>query len=378
MQIDYKKRVFGLDLMRTVAILMVVFSHVLWIAPETTGLVKDLMSLAGVMGVEIFFVLSGFLIGRIIYKLVVAENFSNKKLWYFWVRRWFRTLPNYYLVLILNIFLCFYLGRELPKELWQYFFFLHNFAWEMPWFFPESWSLSVEEFAYILGPLLLYWGILFFKIKNRARWVLVITLGIIALFMITKLLYTYQMQQSTMTFWNTHLKAVVLYRLDAIYYGVLAAYCSLTFDKLWYRTRYVFLIMGLAVFLGINYLIPVKQLFIEQYPFFWNVLYLPINSIAIAFGLPWLSTWATAPKIVTAPVTLISKVSYSMYLLHYSIIMQLMKYYLPSENLSVFDLTVYILVYLAITLWASYLLYRSFEKPMMDLRDTDWLVNRFN
>ena len=169
-----------------------------------------------------------------------------------------------------------------------------------------------------------------------------------------------------------------MYRLDAIYYGVLAAYFSLVFEKKWLKLRVLFLYLGIIIFLGINYLIPNAQLLIQQHPFFWNVLYLPINSVAIAFCLPWLSSWKRAPKIVLVPVTLISLVSYAMYLLHYSVIMQLMKYYLPSEGLPKFDLIIYILVYLAITVLSSYLLYKLFEKPMMNLRDKKWIVNRFN
>ena len=69
MQINYSKRIFGLDIMRAVAILLVVFSHALWIVPEKTGIIPDLLSLSGVIGVEIFFVLSGFLIGRIVYNI---------------------------------------------------------------------------------------------------------------------------------------------------------------------------------------------------------------------------------------------------------------------------------------------------------------------
>ena len=57
MQIEYSKRIFGLDIMRAVAILLVVFSHTLWIVPGAQGFIPDLLSLAGVIGVEIFFVL---------------------------------------------------------------------------------------------------------------------------------------------------------------------------------------------------------------------------------------------------------------------------------------------------------------------------------
>ena len=151
-----KQRIFGLDVMRAAAILLVVFSHTLWIVPNAKGLVLDLLSLSGFLGVEIFFVLSGFLIGKIIYKLFVNDEFDFSKVKYFWVRRWFRTLPNYYFVLLLNIALAIYLGTNLPDNLWQYFLFFQNFSSGMPLFFTESWSLPIEEFAYIVGPLLQY------------------------------------------------------------------------------------------------------------------------------------------------------------------------------------------------------------------------------
>ncbi len=155
MQIDSRKRIFGLDLMRAIAIVLVVFSHITWILPNAHGFIPDLMSVAGVLGVELFFVLSGFLIGRIIYKLFLSSDFGFKSVLHFWVRRWFRTLPNYYLALILNIVIAIYIGLSLPDNLFRYFIFLQNFNSEMPFLFIESWSLSIEEFAYILGPLLL-------------------------------------------------------------------------------------------------------------------------------------------------------------------------------------------------------------------------------
>ena len=76
MQAHSGKRVFGLDLMRAIAILLVVFSNLSWITPKAQGLIPDMMGIAGVLGVELFFVLSGFLIGRIIYKLYISDDFS--------------------------------------------------------------------------------------------------------------------------------------------------------------------------------------------------------------------------------------------------------------------------------------------------------------
>ena len=377
MKITYEKRIFGLDLMRAIAIVLVVCSHAVWIFPQTNNTLTDLMSLAGVIGVEVFFVLSGFLIGRLIYNLFLSTKFTRKDIIYFWVRRWFRTLPNYYLILIFNVMLALFLGVSLPDNLWQYFFFIQNFSWEMPLFFGESWSLPIEEFAYIIGPLLLYL-VLLLKLKiNKRRLFFIITSLIIVFFLVTKVFYNLNHPETDMIFWNVNLKAITLYRIDAIYYGVLAAYLSLIKPRFWRRYRLMFLVLGGVMFLGLNFVIPTQRIFIETHSFFWNVLYLPINSIAIALVLPVLSQMKTAPKFVLVPITIISLISYSMYLIHYSVVMQLMKYFFPTEGLSNSNLIIYLSIYVVITLIGSYLLYAFFEKPMTNLRDTTKIKNRF-
>ena len=377
MQIDYSKRIFGLDIMRALAILLVVFSHTLWIVPGAKGLIPDLLSLAGVIGVEIFFVLSGFLIGRIVFKLFVKDDFNFNKIKYFWIRRWFRTLPNYYLILILNVLLVLYLGNDLPQNLWQYFFFLQNFAWEMPLFFSESWSLPIEEFAYIIGPILLY-ILFYFKVKtDRKKLFAIITICIILFFIITKIIYNMSISNSDMVFWNVNLKAITVYRIDAIYYGVLASYLAMINPEKWQNWRWISFLIGAFIFGVLNFIIPTQRVFIETHPFFWNVLYLPINSIAIAFCLPLLGSIKSAPRFILIPITYISLISYSMYLLHYSIVLQLLKHFFPSEGLAKFDVFVYISVYIISTILLSYFLYRVFEKPMMDLRDKQ-IFKRFN
>ena len=180
-----------------------------------------------------------------------------------------------------------------------------------------------------------------------------------------------------MMFWNVNLKAVTIYRIDAIYYGVLAACISLVKPNFWRRFRVLFLIIGGLIFVGLNFIIPTQQIFIESHPFFWNVLYLPINSIAIAFTLPLLSQIKSAPKLIVVPITIISLISYSMYLIHYSVVMQLMKYFFPTEGLSNSNLMIYLSIYFIITLIGSYALYAFFERPMTNLRDTAKIKNRF-
>jgi len=369
MKINYTERIFGLDLMRTAAILFVVFSHALWIFPEASGAMIDLLRLMGVMGVEIFFVLSGFLIGRILFRIFTASDYTYKDLHYFLIRRWFRTLPNYYFALIINIGIVLYFGRELPDTLLSYFFFLQNATEGMDIFFTESWSLPIEEFAYILGPFLFFLLLFFNTGIPRQKGFLLVTVFILLFFIGTKMYYAYTTTAGDMTQWNIELKAVVLYRIDAIYYGVLAAYISLIKKDRWKRYKNQLLVTGLFGFLFLHFSIPKFGLYIEDFPFFWNVLYLPFCSVCIAMALPFLSLWKTASPVLLKPVTLISLISYSMYLLHYSIILQLMRYFQPIELLDFRQKIFFSTVYVILTILFSYFLYRVYEKPIMDIRD---------
>jgi peptidoglycan/LPS O-acetylase OafA/YrhL len=174
MRIDYRNRVFGLDMMRFLAIFLVLFAH---IDPFLNGrylFFQEVLSLFGFFGVEMFFVLSGFLIGRILFTRFVEADASLKTILYFWIRRWFRTLPNYYLVLLINILILCAVGYSLPgfepiRDLWKYFFFAHNLTGEHIIFFPESWSLSVEEYAYIVGPIVIYGVVSLLKQHKKKR-----------------------------------------------------------------------------------------------------------------------------------------------------------------------------------------------------------------
>ena len=124
-------------------------------------------------GVELFFVLSGFLIGGIIIKEFQNNTaFGIKQIFHFWKRRWFRTLPNYYLILLLNVIIVYFgiIKEDFLQFNWKFFFFLQNFAHHFYGFFWESWSLSIEEWFYLLFPIilmLLYLLLIKFKINKK-------------------------------------------------------------------------------------------------------------------------------------------------------------------------------------------------------------------
>jgi peptidoglycan/LPS O-acetylase OafA/YrhL len=129
------KRNFGLDMLRAMAIAGVFLAHgvtMLW----PLGL-----------GVDLFFVLSGFLIGRIYFRWRTENRFHLGR---FWVERWWRTLPPY--LAALGLFAL--VERWIPSNPvdWHYLFFLQNFTGIKG--FAPSWSLCVEEHFYLLLPLL--------------------------------------------------------------------------------------------------------------------------------------------------------------------------------------------------------------------------------
>jgi peptidoglycan/LPS O-acetylase OafA/YrhL len=140
------KRNFGLDLLRAGAIAGVFIAH-----EVTLSGIPALGAFLG-SGVELFFVLSGFLIGRIYFRSSIQPEFSP---WFFWRSRWLRTIPPYFAALGL-----YYLAdRALlqppqPALPWYYCLFLQNYL-GMTGFGP-SWSLCVEEHFYLLLPLLVF------------------------------------------------------------------------------------------------------------------------------------------------------------------------------------------------------------------------------
>ncbi|QOD61264.1 acyltransferase [Polaribacter haliotis] len=371
MKINYTNRIFGLDIVRATAILLVVFSHMRWIMPDLPKIVEQVLSIFGVLGVEIFFVLSGFLIGRILLNQFLKEDYNLNSVKHFWKRRWFRTLPNYFLILIINIFIFKLIQQELPDSLWKYFFFLHNFSSELPPFFMESWSLSIEEFAYVLLPFsLLLLSFLKLKTQKITQFRNCILL-VILLFFLSKVFYHFSLENKSIVFWNINLRTTVIYRIDGIFYGVLASYFYVTQKEKWKQFSNIFLIIGFLVLGIIHALIAVGILNFTDNLFFWNVLYLPFISIAIAFTIPFFTKIKTAKKSILKPITFISITSYAIYLLHNSVVLHLMKHYYPVENLSANSIVLYCFVYLLITLILSYILYSFFEKPMTDLRENN-------
>jgi peptidoglycan/LPS O-acetylase OafA/YrhL len=158
------QRSLGLDIVRSIAILLVMTGHGIDIIYPFVGEFAGnlIHQQFGHLGVQLFFVLSGYLIGRILIKTYKGKGFGAKAIVHFWLRRWFRTIPNYLLFLIIYICigLCYtskvgHWNFELDhsKPLYYYPFFLQNFLTPINSFFSQSWSLTIEEWFYLTLPL---------------------------------------------------------------------------------------------------------------------------------------------------------------------------------------------------------------------------------
>ncbi|WP_394843225.1 acyltransferase [Pendulispora brunnea] len=142
-------REFGFDVLRSLACLAVIAFH----APGVIRVPAFVGAMAshGWIGVDLFFVLSGYLIGRQVFGRPVGSN-RISEIRSFWIRRWTRTLPLYFVVL------AFYAVIK-PRLLHMpfvgghagYAFFLQNYISIDD--FGQSWSLCVEEHFYLLFPL---------------------------------------------------------------------------------------------------------------------------------------------------------------------------------------------------------------------------------
>jgi len=372
-------RIFGLDLLRFVAIFMVLLGHSTNMAPEH---IKNYVLRFHYDGVAIFFVLSGFLIGGILIKILNKEKPSYKGLLDFWKRRWMRTLPAYFLVLIFLIFYTLiFIPTNFPDTWYRFFFFIQNFLGNTrPNFFSEAWSISVEEWFYLLVPLLLFSFLIFFK--TTIKWTIFFISLLIILLVTWYRFHLYhsfnipnnpnpdQLIHIKETLINLRIRYQVIPRLDSIMYGVLGAFLAHYNPKIWNNKLNV-----LLFFIALYILYYTKFNIGKTYAPFAVIWYPTIISLAIFMMLPFLSNMRKGLGKWTSWITFFSLISYSMYLVNLNVVaFAIIKStihgdysvdkFIPGDYW-VLD---YILFWL-LTIFISFILYKFIEYPFMKMRD---------
>jgi peptidoglycan/LPS O-acetylase OafA/YrhL len=146
-----------LDGVRGLMTLMVLFAHYFGEVPHGIS-----AFMFGWIAVDMFFVLSGYLVGKLILEKQQNDNFFQ----IFYVRRVCRTLPIYFVCLIINIvllsiFTAPWVDADQPLPIWSYFTFTQNFFMAATngigahWLAP-TWTLAIEEHFYLIVPFLFF------------------------------------------------------------------------------------------------------------------------------------------------------------------------------------------------------------------------------
>lgn len=377
---DLSHRVYGLDILRALAIIIVVDAHgamafqTYYDAPAYRFFLPD--------GVELFFVLSGFLIGGILIRSYEKEGgWSGRNILNFWTRRWFRTLPAYLLVLTILVILWMvdtkirygHFVIPLGRKLLTYPFFLQNLTTPTPGFFNESWSLAIEEWSYLLLPttLLLLHGLM----RGAPRRTVVLTL-VLAFILLTNALRLYKALQLPTGTTEVDVRGIVLMRLDAIAYGVLGAFIKQYYPTIWHNRKIAIalFIIGVAAVLTISFTSSIWMLHVfheyqlmTTYVFYKHTFYFLAMGVSMLLLLPFMDSIRTGRGWLARFITHVSLVSYSMYLINLSLLMGLVFDRIPTTSLAV-GWAKYIGFWLAVIGLAT-LLYKYFEKPMTDLRE---------
>lgn len=327
----------GLDCMRALAIMLVVLGHTV----NSFGSPAHLVPLQfGGSGVDLFFVLSGWLIGSQIFK--EYQDFQTFEIKRFWVRRWMRTFPAYYAVLVVSI-----THQVISKADFTFpvahIFFLQNYQEQLNFFF-ISWSLCVEEQFYLfIAPFIA----LITLVSRRYQ-----------LFCLLVLLFLPSVFRELGWFITTRETHV---RIDCCVVGVLLALLKYRFDFLWSLLKRHSSVLFVVGVLGYVFC------YVNRYNPGWGIA----DPSYLILGLMF-ATWVVKAekkqvelnRYLDKLVMHISTRSYSMYLLHVDALVVTKKLFdgLP--------FVLYFAVATIITLGASELLYRFVEVPLINKRES--------
>jgi peptidoglycan/LPS O-acetylase OafA/YrhL len=361
MEHQKSEMIFGLDTIRALAIFLVLVGHSFQHSSLPLWL-KQIGSF-GSVGVELFFVLSGFLIGGILLSLIEKNKFKTfSDLLSFWKRRWMRTIPLY--VIVLLAFLRFdYHGSHPLTFHPEYWLFLQNFAWPIPDdFFTLSWSLAVEEHFYLWFPTLFL--MLFIFVSKKSAFY---TTALI--FLSTAIIYRMSLPSMDWDAFNFNSRMVVLSRLDAIMFGVLMVYIQRYHKLLWAKLYALFPLWSIFVLALLawyyNGVPGITSPFIQ-------IFGMTIQALLLSLLLPWFANIKLQPRtIVQKGVVWTSRLSYSLYLGHILVI----GFVNTVLNFTGMYDTIYGQAYYLYPLYfigfysLAVITYYAIERPFLDLRD---------
>ena len=317
----------SLDGLRGLAVLAVLVDHFAWSFTDKTPLLKTYLE-AGWIGVDLFFVLSGYLITRGLVKSTAKPIAERLKL--FWMRRVLRIFPLYYLLLIFGALVCLALGAYAQLPTWPAWIYAQNYSLAfdthaLRWT-AHTWSLAIEEQFYF------FWPLLMLTIAPKLRIPLTLTMAascfLLRAVMVLKPAF-FAAHLPSFADGDAMLIARLVYRatpthMEGLLAGALIAMFeadpSHTLSKLWARWRAVVAVLSTAALLSLFVL---TRGFIAEDR---RVLILGLPLLAVAFA-SWVSLAAdgtaspAALRFLQTPrLVSVGKVSYAMYLIHWPVV----------------------------------------------------------
>ena len=200
------KRSASLDLLRGAAAFAVAIPHYLTLnAPF-----QPFAEASAIAGVEVFFVLSGFVLAPQIVDWVVGRPWRN--LGVFLARRWMRTIPPYVVALVVIALMT---GNLMTADFVRYLFYVENLFVSANHvdFYPVAWSLAVEEWFYVLfAPALFVVAMLLGRRDRR----LAAAFAILVIVVVAALRFALAPHD-----WDLNVRRVTLFRIDSIVWGFL-------------------------------------------------------------------------------------------------------------------------------------------------------------
>lgn len=295
---------YSLDFLRAIAIILVLLHHYesppdhYFGASIYSHIQKGFNS-----GVELFFVLSGFLISSHWFSQLKEKVKISDMVKEFYIKRTFRILPLYYLTLFFEAIRATFLTK-VNYNIFSYLTLTQNIFGKT--IFPVSWSLCVEEHFYLMFPGVSFLFFYFNKIKE-------FILFCLALFLVPMILRFFYFDDLVII--NEQLSQNTIFALAGLIIGVVIAY-SFTFyeatvQKLENYLRYIESVGLIFVSLG---------LYISGSGFLYTkIIFLPAI-FSIGYGLFVISAnfeRSIFNRFKNSFVTLTSKISYPLYLTHY-------------------------------------------------------------
>ncbi|CUI07801.1 acyltransferase [Massilia sp. P8910] len=356
-------RASGLDTLRAVAIALVLMSHYdgFVSGKDTFGVVGKV----GWTGVDLFFVLSGYLIGnQILSAIARKEAFSLKA---FFARRLLRTLPNYYFMLALYFLLPHLLSGSSTAPLWRFLTFTQNIGLAYGQTFSHSWSLCIEEQFYLALPLVVL-AVVRCRRPLAIGWCLIgaaIGAGMLARGS-AFVLHEYD-AFSAQTYYATWCRFDEL--LPGVAIALLKNFHGALYEKILAKGN-VLLVAGLAAVVATLYC--VKQ----ELPDTLISTTLGFSLLAIGYGVLVMAALSPASllgRIRVPGATQLALWSYAIYLVHKPIFM------VAAPRLREMKVDVNapltVLLLFAASIFAGWLLFRCVETPFMQLR-ARWYPSR--